>query len=188
VAAAGFVLPINLEVAFANNMSALDHTVHIDDELRHHWSKLVTDTENVNPTHLADHWGLKYIHVSRHKLVAIMQVTDKVRQPYGRLHGGASVAFAETIASVGACLWLDPEKEGAVGLEINANHVRPVGEGYIVGTGTPIHIGKKTHVWSVEIRDEKGKLVCVSRCTVSVIPIHFGKPRTEVKESLASKL
>ncbi|KAL0477933.1 1,4-dihydroxy-2-naphthoyl-CoA hydrolase [Acrasis kona] len=153
--------------------------LHVDDDLKEQWDKY--NSLKSKQASLADFWGIKYIHVSRDKFVAKMPITDKIRQPYGRLHGGASVAFAETIASVAALFWIDIEKEGAVGLEINANHVRPVGEGYIFGTGTPIHIGKKTQVWSVDIKDERGKLVCISRCTVSIIPKDQGKPRNNSK-------
>jgi 1,4-dihydroxy-2-naphthoyl-CoA hydrolase len=159
---------------------AAEHPVHVDEEIRSQYDSFV----NYDSEDLATHFGIRWIHISRNKVVATMPITSKVKQPYGRLHGGASVAFAETIASFAATLWLDPAKEGAVGLEINANHVRPVGEGFVIGTGVPIHIGRKTHVWGIEIRDEKGKLVCVSRCTVSVIPLDTRQPKRDIQSKL----
>jgi 1,4-dihydroxy-2-naphthoyl-CoA hydrolase len=159
-------------------MSA-DHEIHVDDDIKQFYERVIKQN-NKTPTNLAEFWGMKWKYLSKKKVVAHLPITDKVRQPYGRLHGGASVAFAETLASIGAILNADFEKEGAVGLEINANHVRPVGDGYIIGTATPIHIGRKTHVWGIEITTGDGKLVCVSRCTVSIIPIHTSQPRSKL--------
>jgi uncharacterized protein (TIGR00369 family) len=102
-------------------------------------------------------------------VVASMSVTPAHHQPYGILHGGASVALAETVASIGGCVSLDPERAYAVGVEINANHLRPVREGVLTATAKPLHKGRRTHVWAVEIRDARGRLVCVSRCTLAVV-------------------
>ncbi len=99
---------------------------------------------------------------------ATMPVTPAHHQPHGILHGGASVALAETVASVGASQGLEPGAR-AVGLEINANHVRQVSSGTLHAVGTPLHRGRRTHVWHVELRNDEGKLVCVSRCTVAII-------------------
>jgi uncharacterized protein (TIGR00369 family) len=99
-----------------------------------------------------------------------MRVEPRTHQPFGLLHGGASVALAETVASVGAWLHIDPAREAAVGLEINANHLRGVREGLVTATATPIHAGRTTHVWDVRIADEAGRPVCVSRCTVAIVP------------------
>jgi uncharacterized protein (TIGR00369 family) len=93
-----------------------------------------------------------------------------VHQPFGLLHGGASVALAETVASTGAWLNCDQANERVVGLEINANHLRAKREGVVTATATPVHVGRRTQVWEVRIADELGKAVCVSRCTIAVIP------------------
>ncbi len=103
------------------------------------------------------------------RVVATMPVTPAHHQPFGILHGGASVALAETVASIGGCVSLNPETAYAVGLEINANHLRPVRDGVLSAVATPSHKGRRTHVWNVEIRDERGRLVCVSRCTLAVV-------------------
>jgi 1,4-dihydroxy-2-naphthoyl-CoA hydrolase len=104
------------------------------------------------------------------RVVATMPVQAKVHQPFGLLHGGASVALAETVASLGAYLNVMDSGMGAVGLEINANHLRGKKDGIVTATATPIHKGRSTHVWQVEIRDETGKMVCVSRCTLAIVP------------------
>ncbi len=102
---------------------------------------------------------------------AKMPVDHRTHQPVGLLHGGASVALAETVASLGTYLNIDRTTQTAVGLEINANHIRSVREGYVYATATPLHRGKSTFVWDVRIVDEAGRLVCVSRCTVAVLPL-----------------
>ena len=104
------------------------------------------------------------------RVVATMPVQPKVHQPFGLLHGGASVALAETVASLGAYLNVVDSGMGAVGLEINANHLRGKRDGIVTATATPIHKGRSTHVWQVEIKDEAGKMVCVSRCTLAIVP------------------
>lgn len=98
-----------------------------------------------------------------------MPVDGRTRQPFGLLHGGASVALAETLASVAAYACVDPERFACVGLEINANHLRGVRAGWVVGTARPIHLGRTTQVWEVRIQDEAEKPVCSSRCTIAVI-------------------
>ena len=110
--------------------------------------------------------------MSAERVVATMPVEGNT-QPFGLLHGGASVALAETLASVAAQLNV-AEGEMAVGLEINANHLRGVRTGTVTGTATPIHIGRRTQVWSIDIRDEQGKAVCLSRCTIAVVPLNAG--------------
>lgn len=112
--------------------------------------------------------GISYEEAGPERVVATLDVTPAVHQPMGYLHGGASVALAESVASVGATLSALPEKV-AMGLEINANHLRPVREGTLRATGTPLHQGKTTQIWSIEIRDEKERLVCVSRCTLALV-------------------
>lgn len=113
--------------------------------------------------------GIEVLEASPQKVVARMPVTPKVHQPFGYLHGGASVALAETVASIGAFL-AAPEGHASFGLEINANHLRSVREGTVTAIGTPFHSGRTTAVWNIEIRDEQERLVCISRCTLAITP------------------
>ena len=115
--------------------------------------------------------GFSYRILTRDCVVASMPVNDATKQPFGLLHGGASVALAESLASIGAWLNVDDSLYDVVGMEINANHIRAVRDGLVVGTARPIHRGAKTQVWEVRIETEEGsKLVCISRCTLAVIP------------------
>jgi uncharacterized protein (TIGR00369 family) len=114
--------------------------------------------------------GIELQELTPQRVVATMPVTPQHHQPFGFLHGGASVALAETVASIGGYLNCPPGK-GAFGLEINANHVRPVREGLLTATATPLHLGHTTHVWDIKITDERDRLVCVSRCTVAVVGV-----------------
>ena len=98
-----------------------------------------------------------------------MPVDDRTRQPFGILHGGASVALAETLGSTAAGLVVDPDKYRCVGQEINANHVRAVSDGFVIGTARPLHLGRRSHVWEIRIADEQDRLVCISRITMFVI-------------------
>lgn len=118
---------------------------------------------------LPDVLGIEFVALSKQRLVATMAVERRVHQPFGLLHGGASVALAETLASIGAWLNINQATHHAVGLEINANHLRGVRSGLVTGVATPIHIGRSTHVWEIRISDENDKLVCVSRCTMAII-------------------
>jgi 1,4-dihydroxy-2-naphthoyl-CoA hydrolase len=113
--------------------------------------------------------GIEVTAVGDDWLCGRMPVDARTRQPFGLLHGGASVALAETLASI-AAWWCIPAGEGAaVGLEINANHLRGLREGVVTGTARPLHIGSTTQVWEVRIEDERQRLVCVSRCTLAVV-------------------
>ncbi len=114
--------------------------------------------------------GIKVVEVREERVVAKMPVHGPTKQPFGILHGGASVVLAETVASVGTFNLIDQEKELAVGLEINANHVRGKSGGEVTATGVPLHRGRKVMVWDVRITDEEDSLICVSRCTVAVVP------------------
>jgi len=115
------------------------------------------------------HLGIEFTEIGENFLKARMPVDDRTRQPYGLLHGGASAALAETLGSVASAFVIDLEKFYCVGLEINANHVRGVKEGFVFGTVQPLHIGQSTHVWDIKITDEREKLVCVSRLTVAIL-------------------
>jgi 1,4-dihydroxy-2-naphthoyl-CoA hydrolase len=119
---------------------------------------------------LANSLGIEIVELTPERVVATMPVDERTHQPFGILHGGASVALAETVASLGAAANIDRDAFIAVGLEINANHLRSKSEGIVTGTATPIHIGRTTHVWDVRILDETGRPVCVSRCTVAIRP------------------
>ena len=113
--------------------------------------------------------GIVLTEITAQRVSGTMPVDRRTHQPYGLLHGGASVALAETLASVGAQMNVGND-EMAVGLEINANHLRGVRSGSVSGVATPIHIGRRTQVWSIDIRDEQGRPVCISRCTIAVVP------------------
>lgn len=119
---------------------------------------------------LADRLGIEIVELTRERVVATMPVDDRTRQPFGILHGGASVALAETVASLGAVMNVDLEKASAVGLEINANHLRAKRDGTVRATATPFHVGRSTQVWDVRIVDEEERPVCISRCTLAVVP------------------
>lgn len=118
---------------------------------------------------LVSHLGIRYVEVGEDFLSAVMPVDHRTKQPAGILHGGASVALAETLGSTGANMVLDRDKKLAVGLEINANHVRAMREGHVKGTARPLHLGGSTQVWEIRISDEKDRLVCVSRITMAVL-------------------
>lgn len=114
--------------------------------------------------------GLEFTAIGEDYLEATMPVDQRTKQPYGLLHGGASVALAETLGSVAAMLALkNPEKQAAVGIEINANHMRAVREGKVTGRVTPLRLGRSIQVWSIEIRDEERRLTCQSRLTTMTI-------------------
>jgi 1,4-dihydroxy-2-naphthoyl-CoA hydrolase len=114
--------------------------------------------------------GMEFSEMGSDYLVIKMPVDKRTVQPYGLLHGGASVALAETLGSVASTMCIkDLDKEMAVGVEINANHLRPVTKGFVYGRVTPIRVGRKMHVWNIEIKDDKERLVCVSRLTIAVV-------------------
>lgn len=114
--------------------------------------------------------GIVFTEIGRDFVRATMPVDARTRQPYGLLHGGASVLLAETLGSTAGGLCV-PEGKGCVGIEINANHVRGVREGIVTGTARPLHVGASTQVWDIRIEDERGRLVCVSRLTLAVIAV-----------------
>ncbi|WP_245683899.1 hotdog fold thioesterase [Rhodohalobacter halophilus] len=125
---------------------------------------------NGNHKNMGDALGIQFQKLSRTEMIAEMPVNDNTVQPFGILHGGASVALAETLASVGAWLNLQDDSKTAVGLEINANHIKAVRKGNkVIGIAKPIHRGAQTQVWETRIETESGKLVCISRCTLAII-------------------
>ena len=118
---------------------------------------------------LPKHLGIEFTEIGADFLRGRMPVDERTKQPYGILHGGASVALAETLGSTAAGLVVDPDKYRVVGQEINANHVRAVSNGFVIGTARPHHVGKRSHVWEIRIADEQERLVCISRITMFVL-------------------
>jgi 1,4-dihydroxy-2-naphthoyl-CoA hydrolase len=125
--------------------------------------------EPLGPNTMAAHIGIEWVEVGENFMKAKMPVDQRTNQPYGLLHGGASCVLAETLGSVASAMVIDHSKFYCVGLEINANHIRGVREGYVTGVASPLHLGNTTHVWDIKIYDEKEKLVCVSRLTVAIL-------------------
>ena len=121
--------------------------------------------------------GIRFTAIGDDWLQGTMPVDHRTHQPYGLLHGGASVVLAETLGSTAAMLTLDPEKELAVGLEINANHIRGVRSGTVTGTARMLHLGRTTQVWEIRIENEEGALVCISRITMAVVAARIAGPR-----------
>ncbi len=117
------------------------------------------------------HLGIEFTGAGDDWIRARMPVDHRTHQPYGRLHGGASVALAETVASVGGACTIDRTRFGAVGMEINANHIRPAKDGFVHATARAESIGRTTQVWTIRIEDEAGKLICLSRMTLAVIAL-----------------
>lgn len=113
--------------------------------------------------------GIELKECGKERCVAVMPVDERTRQPFGYLHGGASVALAETVASIGAYQHIDPKEQACFGLEINANHIKSVKDGTVKAVATPLHVGKSTMVFQIDIRDEQDSLICTSRCTMAVI-------------------
>lgn len=128
--------------------------------------RMIKNNENT----LVSTLDITYEELTPDRVVCKMPVGPKTWQPYGILHGGASVALAETAASVGSAISINPETHYAVGLEINANHVKAKREGVVTATATPVHKGRTTMVWDIKITDEDGALICISRCTVAIVP------------------
>ena len=129
----------------------------------------IEDTRNRHVGLLASHLGIEFIEWGDDFLRGTMPVEPRTRQPMGLLHGGASLVLAETLGSVAANFVVDDTKFRCVGQEINANHLRPVSDGLVIGTARPYHLGTRSQVWSIEIRDPRERLVCVSRLTMAVI-------------------
>lgn len=113
--------------------------------------------------------GILFTEIGADYIRGTMPVDERTRQPFGLLHGGASVALAETLGSMGSNMCVDRSREQCVGQEINANHLRPMRSGQVTGTARPLHLGARSHVWSIEIVNESGARVCVSRLTMAVV-------------------
>jgi len=129
----------------------------------------LSDIQHFGDGNMGEHLGIHFSALGQNEIQGTMPVDHRTKQPYGLLHGGASVVLAETLGSVASALVVDHEKFMCVGLEINANHIRSARQGHVTGICTPIHIGSQTHVWDIKIQDDAGKLCCISRLTVSVL-------------------
>ena len=119
---------------------------------------------------MMEHLGIAVTDIGDDYVRGTMPVDARTHQPYGLLHGGASVALAETLGSLGAMMCADAKTHLAVGLDINANHLRGVTDGIVTGTARPIHLGRTTQVWEIRIEDERLRLVCIARLTVAIVP------------------
>lgn len=122
---------------------------------------------------MLNHIGIEITSIKNNTIKGKMPVDNRTRQPKGIMHGGASCVLAESLASLGAFLTLKDKSATCVGMEINANHVRPVKEGFVYGTAKPFHLGKKTQVWTIEILNEKHQPVCISRMTIAIGRLHL---------------
>lgn len=140
------------------------------------WNKEINleELNKINPS-IVKLLDIKFTGWDDNSLTATMPVNENTHQPYGILHGGASVVLAESVGSFASMLVIDQSKYFAVGLEVNANHLRPVMSGIVTAVCTPVHLGGKTHVWDIKISNEEGKMVCISRLTTAIIdkPAHL---------------
>jgi len=127
------------------------------------------DIAALNRGNMAEHLGIEVVELGEDHLAGRMPVDHRTKQPFDLLHGGASVVLAETLGSIGAALTVDRSRFLVVGQEINANHIRGARSGWVTGVARPIHRGSRSQVWGIEIRDEAGRLVCISRLTLAVI-------------------
>ena len=118
---------------------------------------------------MVDHLGIEFTEIGDDYLVATMPVDHRTKQPMGLLHGGASVALAETMGSVGSTITIDLNKQYAVGLEINTNHIKSAKSGKVTGVAQPVHLGRSTQVWGIEIRNDEDQIVAVSRITLAIL-------------------
>ncbi|HHH52887.1 MAG TPA: hotdog fold thioesterase [Bacteroidetes bacterium] len=132
----------------------------------------INTINNISVNTMVQNLGIKFIEIGDDYISASMPIDSRTVQPMRILHGGASVALAETLGSVASFACIDANKYNTVGIEINANHLKamPEGSGKVLGKATPIKIGKKLHIWNIEITDEKGNMVCISRLTTMVVP------------------
>lgn len=129
------------------------------------------EVRKMSVSNLMEHLGIQIEVMEEGYVRATMPVDGRTKQPFGYLHGGASVALAETVASMGAYYLIDKEKETCFGLEINANHIRSKKDGQVTAEAKVLHRGRSTQVWEIKIADEQGKLICISRCTMAVVSL-----------------
>ena len=129
----------------------------------------VDDLNALSCNTMTEHIGLEFLEIGEDYLKARMPVDHRTIQPMGLLHGGASVTLAETLGSTAATLCVDMSRKMCVGLDINANHIRPTTSGFVYGVARPVHIGNSTQVWEIRITDDQDRLVCISRLTMAVL-------------------
>lgn len=129
----------------------------------------VAHLQEMSKNTMVAHLGIEFLELGENYITAKMPVDHRTHQPMGLLHGGASVALAETLGSVASSLLIDLKNYACVGLEINANHIKSAHSGFVIGKVTPIHIGKKTHVWDIRITNLNNTLICICRLTVAII-------------------
>lgn len=129
----------------------------------------VAQLNQLNKNTIMEHIGIEITALDAESITGKMPVDHRTHQPFGLLHGGASVVLAETLGSIASTLILEPKGQYCVGLDINANHIRGVKEGWVYGTARALHLGRSTHVWEIKITNEAEKLVCVSRLTMAVM-------------------
>lgn len=132
-------------------------------------SEKIKHIKRLSQNTMVQHIGIEFTDIGDDFVCGKMPVDHRTKQPLGMLHGGASAAFAETLASVASTLQVDLEKQYCVGLDINANHIRSVKSGWVFGEANPVHLGKKTQIWQIKIKNEKGEMVCISRMTMAVL-------------------
>lgn len=149
-------------------MKALWETFNMTANAIWHRRPTLAELNSVKNT-MVDHLGIEVIELGDDFIKARMPVDHRTHQPMGLLHGGASVALAETLGSTGAMFCVDLAKFNVVGLEINANHIRGVRDGWVIGTARPLHCGRTTQLWEIRITDAADKLVCISRLTMAVL-------------------
>lgn len=130
------------------------------------WKKI----RDPNANTMMEALGMKFTEITTEYIRGTMPIDHRTTQYYGLLHGGASVAFAESLASIASVIHIDMEKDMTVGLEINANHIKTATGGLMYGEARPIHLGSRTQVWQIEMKNEAGKLLCLSRFTVAIVP------------------
>lgn len=144
------------------------------------WFRTVSLAElrSLSRNTLVDSLGIEFVEIGPDFLSGTMPVDHRTHQPMGILHGGASVALAETLGSLAAYMALDASKFHGVGMEINANHLRPVSDGKVLGRAAPLHLGRRSQVWQIDIRDVRERLVCVARLTLAVVegPVQAPQP------------
>ncbi len=133
----------------------------------------LADLAPFGPGTMGEHLGMEWLELGDDYIKLRMPVDHRTIQPYGLLHGGASCALAESAGTMAAHLVIDSSKYACVGLDINANHVRSVRQGYVTGIATPLHLGSTTHVWDIKIYDDAEKLICISRLTIAVLQKAF---------------
>lgn len=134
------------------------------------WKKPITleECKRTSENTATSHLGIEFTEVGDDYLVGRVPVDERTRQPFGLLHGGVSVVLAETLGSIGA-FYASPEGHRGVGLDINANHLRAATSGWVTGTARPVHIGRTTQVWAIEMVNDAGELTCVSRITMAML-------------------